>query len=59
MPSRNTAAKASGAPSQGSRPSQAQSAQAAYIPSIRNSAWAKFTTPITPKTSVRPTEIRA
>jgi hypothetical protein len=31
----------------------------AYIPSIRNSPWAKFTMSITPKMSVSPTAMRA
>ena len=43
----------------GSSESRVNAQNARYMPSIRNSPWAKFTTRMIPKISVRPTAIRA
>jgi hypothetical protein len=43
----------------GSSESSVYDQNARYMPSIRNSPWAKFTTRMIPKMSVRPTAIRA
>src|ERR671931_2069826 len=50
---------ANGDPISGSRPSKAQANQATYMPIITNCAWAKLTMPITPNTSVSPSEMTA
>ncbi len=44
---------------QGSSDSRVNDQNARYMPSIRNSPWAKFTTRMIPKIRVRPTAIRA
>jgi hypothetical protein len=43
----------------GSTPHKVKDQKARYIPSIRNSPWAKFTTRMMPKMSVSPTAMRA
>jgi hypothetical protein len=43
----------------GSMACSANAQKARYMPSIRNSPWAKFTTRMIPKISVSPTAIRA
>jgi len=43
----------------GSTPHSVNDQNARYMPSMRNSPWAKFTTRMIPKMSVSPTAIRA
>lgn len=53
-PSTNSSSTTSGTATYGCRPIWWAQSQAAYMPTIRNSPWAKLTTRTTPKIRVRP-----
>ena len=58
QPRANSAAAQRGKPRYGSTPSRVARTQARYIPHTIMSPWAKLTTRMTPKISVRPTAMR-
>ena len=57
-PATNRIAAAPTNPTYGSTPNRVAPSQARYIAHTMRSPWAKFTTRITPKISVRPIAIR-